>query len=572
MKITYTPDVAVAPRHFVPEQFDAADAAAVAARARALEERPLATAADLETWLRDWSELARAVWAERTRRRIAMTCDTGDARKRQALQEYESGPFAAWKALDDRLQRRYLASPLRAGLGPRYAMLDRRLESSAALFRPENVPLQARDDELGNRYAQLCGARRIPFRGRTLTPQQCAALLEESDASTRAEAYAAASAAREADGDAADALFDEMLALRQQMARNAGCADYLEYRFRELQRFDYGPAECRAFHAAVERAVVPVLAARRTAHARAIGAPSVRPWDRLVDPTGQAPLRPFADQAELIGLATRLFEAVAPVLAQEFRILVRNGLLDLMARPGKAPGGYNAEVADIRLPFVFANAVGRLADVKTLLHEGGHAFHTLATRDEPILQLSRVPIEFCEVASMSMELFGMERFTAALAPEDARRASRALLEGRLWLLAWCATIDAFQHWLYTHPGHSHAEREEAWIATRRRFEPYLDWSGVEQARAREWHVQPHLFRHALYYIEYGIALLGSVQLWRGFREDPAAAVGRYRAALRLGGSRPLPELFAAAGARFGLDETLVTQVAGDLATGLAALD
>ena len=271
-------------------------------------------------------------------------------------------------------------------------------------------------------------------------------------------------------------------------------------------------------------------------------------------------------------LSRRLFRAVDEGFDEGFQILVRNGLLDLMARPGKAPGGYNSEVFDLRLPFIFANSVGRHSDVKTLLHEGGHAFHTLATRDEPVMELSHAPTEFCEVASMTMELFGLERFEQAMPKDEARAAAIQLLEHRLSLFAWVATVDAFQHWIYTHPGHGRDERRKTWIALRRRFDPRIDWSGLEEARATEWQAQHHIFRYPFYYIEYGIAALGSLQVWQRFRRDPAAAIAGYRAALALGGSRPLPELFATAGARFAMDGPAVEEAVQGVVGRLAELE
>jgi oligoendopeptidase F len=411
----------------------------------------------------------------------------------------------------------------------------------------------------------------VNFRGVAKREQECAAYLEEADREMRRDAYDALAAARAADAEATEAIFDDLLALRHKMARNAGLPDYRAFRFRDLRRFDYGPKECAAFHDAVEKYAVPALAVRMERRRQALGLDTIRPYDRLARPDGRTPSRAFDDEASLVGLGRALFRAVDPVFEEEFSILERNGLLDLMARPGKAPGGYNSEVMDIRLPFIFANSVGRHADVTTLLHEGGHAFHSLATRHEPIPELSHAPIEFCEVASMTMELMGLERFERAIPADEARDAATRLLEQRLWLFVWVATIDAFQHWIYTHPGHSRAERQEAWAALRKRFEPFVDWSGLEEMRAIDWHQQQHLFRFPFYYIEYGIASLGSLQIWQGFRRNPAKAVSDYRDALALGGSRPLPELFATAGAKFALDGPAVKAAVDGVVARLAEL-
>jgi len=553
VEITYAPDVAPPPWRFVPPGFDAADPKAVEALAGRLIRRPHGSVKDLEAWLLDVADLSRAVLAARGRRRIAMTRDTSDAEARDAHLAFERDLVPRWHLLHERIRRRYLESPYRRALGPRYEMLDRHLAAAQEIFRRENVPLLADEEALSARYAQLVGKRTVSFRGVAMREQECAALLEEPDRGTREDAYLALAAGRAADEEETEALFDELLALRHRIARNAGSSDYREFRFLDLRRFDYGPAQCAAFHEAVERHAVPALTARMEERRRTLGLDALRPYDRFASQDGRAPGRAFGDERALVALGQRLFRAVDPGFEEEFAILVRNGLLDLMARPGKAPGGYNAEVHDLRLPFIFANSVGRHADVKTLLHEGGHAFHTLATRDEPVPELSHAPMEFCEVASMTMELFGLEKFEAAIPKDEARAAAIQLLEQRLWLFVWVATIDAFQHWLYTHPGHAREERREAWAALRARFEPFVDWTGLEAARAIDWHQQLHLFRYPFYYIEYGIAALGSLQIWQRYCRDPAAAVAGYRAALALGGRLPLPELFAAAGARFAMD-------------------
>jgi len=569
VNVTRTPDVFVpAPRH-LPAGFDVTDLGAMRAVTDELLARPVATPGDLERWILDVSELERALWAGSTRRRIAMTRDTADASLRAAHLAYERDVTPEWQRLSDRLRRRYLGFEAREGLGGRFRMLDRAWETSVALFREENVELEAHDTELRTRYAEVLGKRTVDLDGESLTLPQCAARLEEPDRDTRASAYGAMAAARAKDAPEIDGLLDKMLGLRGRIARNAGFDDYRGYAFEARLRFDYDADDCLRFHDAVEEVVVPVVRERMARRRRRLQVETIRPYDLRVDPDARAPLCPFEDEAGFVELGRALFRAVDPVFEEEFSILVRNGLLDLMSRPGKAQGGYNSFVSDIRLPFIFANAVGSHRDVRTLLHEGGHAFHSLLTRDEPVPRLSHAPIEFCEVASMAMELFGLERYDTVFSKEDARAARASLLEQRLWMLPWIAAVDAFQHWLYTNPGHAPEERNARWVALRNRFAPYLDWRGLEDACANEWHQQLHIFRHPFYYIEYAIAQVGALQLWRRFRDDPKTAVADYRRALALGGTRPLPELFDAAGARFSMGADVLREVTEDVVAQLA---
>ncbi len=303
---------------------------------------------------------------------------------------------------------------------------------------------------------------------------------------------------------------------------------------------------------------------------QALGLEILRPWDLEVDPLGRDPLRPFSGAAELVGGVTEIFTRVDPELGGQFRSLDAEGLLDLESRKGKAPGGYQSTMQERRVPFIFMNAVGLDSDVRVLLHEGGHAFHMLAARGEPLIDYRNAPLEFAEVASMAMELLAAPHLDVFYDSQaDAARSYREMLERTIMVFPWVATIDAFQHWIYTHPGHSRADREEAWIAVFRRFAPEIDYGGREEVEASLWHRQLHLFLVPFYYVEYAIAELGALQVWRGAARDGAAAVRRYRDALALGGSRPLPELFAAAGAEFDFTEKTLAPLMSAIAEEMA---
>ena len=193
------------------------------------------------------------------------------------------------------------------------------------------------------------------------------------------------------------------------------------------------------------------------------------------------------------------------------------------------------------------NAVGVQRDVETILHEAGHAFHAQATRGEDLYPYRSAPIEFCEVASMAMELLGNEFIEEFYAPVEAARARKTHLEGIIGFFPWMAVVDGFQHWIYTHPGHTRAERKAAYLKLMERFGGDVDFSGFEEVRAHSWHRQLHIFLYPFYYVEYGIAQLGALQVWANSKANQAKALGDYKKSLTLGGSRPLPDLFAAAG-------------------------
>ena len=307
--------------------------------------------------------------------------------------------------------------------------------------------------------------------------------------------------------------------------------------------------------------------------AELLGLERLRPWDTSVDPHNRPPLRPFAESEVdvLVDKTKSIFARMSPQLADDFESLRRRNNLDLATRKGKQPGGYQYSLEEHREPFIFMNAAGMHHDVMTLLHEGGHAFHCLAAADEPLVFLRPAPIEFCEVASMSMELLAAEHFDAFYDADGVARAQRKLYEGIIGLLPWIGHIDSFQHWLYTHPRHTRDERTAEWLRLSDRFAAKLDWTGHEDYRAALWQRIPHLFGSPFYYVEYGIAQLGALQLWMKSRENPRQALANYRAALALGGTRPLPELFAAAGISFDFSERTIRPLIAALEEELEAL-
>ncbi len=557
--------------HFVPSHLDAGATDQLEPLFDDLDRRNLLDAGAVETWLRDESELLARISAEQARRYVRMTQRTDDDEAKRAYLAMEETVMPVVKRRSDALDKKFLASPATGMLDPkRFDVVVRRRRTQSALFRAENVELQRQEAELQTRQQAILGGITVEFDAKTLTLQQLGPYYESQDRSVREGAFRKALAARAARWPDLEEIFEALVRLRTTIARNAGFTTYTPYRFQELGRYDYTEATCLRFHDAIAEAVVPAVRAADRARAGKLGIPRLRPWDMDVDPSGRPPLRPFSTQQELIALCRRLFERVDPRFAAEFDALVHRDLLDLMSRKGKAPGGYQYQLEDERMPFIFVNGVGVHGDVQTLLHEGGHAFHSLACRHHDLLAFRDYPIEMAETASMSMELLGLEHLDAIYSPDDSRRSRRKHLEGILRTLCWIASIDAFQHWVYGRPSHTREERRVAWLDIRRRFGGDVDWSGLDDALAMQWIGQTHLFNHPFYYVEYGIAQVGALQVWSRYRRDPVAAVEAYRRALALGGTRPLPELFAAAGVEFDLSPAMLHALVADLAAQISA--
>jgi oligoendopeptidase F len=540
-------------RQFVPQELDVSDFQQLQPLYQDLLDRSLASPDDLKRWLIDYSELDSIVDEHGARRYIDKSCHTDDPEIAKAYLHFVEQIEPKVKPLAFALRKKFLECPHRASLAePQYRTLAKHWQAEVDLYRDENVALEVEATKLVSQYDETCGAMEVEFRGETFTPQQMARFIEEPDRVTRREAWEAVTRRRLQDREKIDALYDQLLPLRTRIATNAGLGNYRDWVWKAYKRFDYTPDQCRQFADAIEEVCVPIVRGLDDERVQKLSLDTLRPWDRSCDVLGRPPLRPF-DPGDIDGFVEKthsIFCRINPALAEDFDILRRRGNLDLDSRRGKQPGGYQSTLNECREPFIFMNAAGLHRDVETLLHEGGHAFHALAARDEPLVFLRSAPMEFCEVASMAMELFANDHLDVFYADGERARAVRSHLEGIVRFLPFMATIDQFQHWVWLNPAHTRDQRTSAWLALLERFASRIDWTGWEDARDSAWQEKLHLFHAPFYYIEYGIAQLGALQLWMKSRTDPLAALNGYRAALKLGGTRSLPELFAAAGIQF----------------------
>lgn len=561
---------------FVPVDLDAADWAQLEPLYRALSEREAETADALRAWLQDFSDLCAAVAEYAARKQIDQACHTDDAEIEKAYLHYVEQIAPKLKPWFFKLQKKYMAHPQRSRLSDEgFAVLAREWQTDIDLYRDENVPLETQVTKLVSEYDKLNGAMVVEFGGKSYTLQQLARFLEEPVRQTREAAWRLSVNRRLEDRSRIDELFEKLVGLRQEIGANAGFGDYREYAWRSKYRFDYRPEDCLAFAEAIGKLCVPIVEELDRKRQAELKVEALRPWDGAVDPKNRPPLRPFGENEpqELVEKVTEVFRRISPGLAGDFAELKFGRNLDLESRKGKRAGGFQQSLEQSNEPFIFMNAAGLQRDVETLLHEGGHAFHFIwAAREQPLIFLKHAPLEFCEVASMSMELIASDQLEVFYTADEAARAKRTLLEGIVRFFPWMAIIDSFQHWIYTHRGHTAEERTAQWLALLERFQGrVVDWSGYEAARAAMWHRQLHLFHSPFYYIEYGIAQLGALQLWLEYREDPQAALGHYREALKLGGTRPLPRLFEAAGLKFEFREETLGPLLGAVAEELRGL-
>ena len=521
-----------------------------------LASRPL-DSGNVEDWLADWSSFESLLSEASALASFEYSCNTSDPAREAAQLRF--GTQISPKAQEQRvrLQERLVElGYVRAGL----ETTVERFRNQMLVFNQANVPLAAELSRLTTSWSKLIGAMTVEWEGVEKTPAQLLPYLEATERPVRERAFKLRAKPYIEQRDAIADIFDRMYDLRQQTARNAGFENFRDYAHQEKNRFAYTPADCMRFHEAVEATVLPAVERIMDRRRRAMKVDQLRPWDTSVDALGRDALKPFANMESFIARAASVFGHVDPAFRKYYEIMVDEKLLDLENRKGKAPGAYSQTLAFRKQPLIFMNAVGVDDDVRTLLHESGHAFHSFEASRLPILFQRHPGSEMAEVASMSMELLAapfIDRESGGYYTDDEQRRSRAEhLEGIIMFFPHCASVDAFQHWIYVQEsGRDRDARDAKWLELRTRFEGNgVDWSGLDRERIARWYQQPHFFSSPFYYIEYGIAQLGALQVWRNSLKDPKEAVRKYREALALGATQPLPELFKAAGARLIFDQ------------------
>lgn len=519
------------------------------------------TAANSTQWLADWSHLAKLVDEANWRLYDANTIDTTDKQAEGQYTTFLEEIQPRSREADQKVKEKLLAS----GLTPAgYEIPLRNLRAQAALYREANLPLLAEDKKLCMEYDRIIGAQTVMWAGQELTIPQLSPIYQEIDQQKREGAWRLAAERQLADRQAISELWGRMLELRTRIAKKADLPDYRAYRWSVLLRFDYSKEDCHRFHQAIEQVVVPAATAVYEKRRKRLGLKTLRPWDLDVDPFNRPPLRPYQTIEELESKTSAIFHQVDPQLGKYFDRMRSEKLLDLDNRKGKAPGGYCNAYEAAGVPFIFMNAVGLHDDVQTLLHEGGHAFHVFECSHLAHQQIE-VPLEFAEVASMGMELLAAPYLTADkggfYTPQEAARARIETLESNLRFWPYMAVVDAFQQWVYDNPTQASdpANCDAKWAEQWERFMVGVDWSGLEKVKNTGWQRKLHIHVEPMYYVEYGLAQLGAVQVWRNALSDQAGAVAAYRRALSLGGAVTLPQMYAAAGAKFAFDEEILGQ-------------
>lgn len=529
----------------------------------------------LNKWLADRSELEAFLQEDLGWRYIRMSGDTANEEYTRAYNYFVGEIQPRLAPLSHQLDLKLLDSPALHFIKERaFFILLRQVKQRVAIYREENIPLIAELQQKEQEYSAITGAMTIEVEGKEVTLYQAANYLESSDRQLREDVYRKIATRRLQDADKIEALFDDLVQRRQQIASNAGFSNFRDYMFAYLGRFDYSPDDCFRFHESVERHLVPLVARIEQHHRHELGLDDYRPWDYVAEPAGNKPLRPTANGTELMDKTIACFDAIDPFLGDCMREMKKAGRIDLESRKGKAPGGYNYPLYESGLPFIFMNATNSLRDLVTMVHEGGHAVQSILNKNLDLVDFKNIPSEIAELASMSMELISMEHWHLFFnSEEELKRARRKHLEDILDGLPWIATVDDFQHRLYTSPNPTdQVSRSAIWNEVYKRFSSDVtSWSGLEHVRSSLWHKQLHIFEVPFYYIEYGFAQLGAIAVWRNYLDNPARTLQQYKNALSLGYTCTIEEVYETAGIKFDFSDDYIRDLAGFVSRKLEEL-
>ena len=551
------------PSHFIPAKTPIGGWNDVLPYFQQLETANPDTKEDLWQWLLQRSELSSWLEENLAWRYIRMTCDTADekAAAHYTLFIETIEPEAArWQNILDK----------KLAAHPRFDQMDfagapifiKNVQKDLALFREENIALQTEVQTRAQIYAGTIGAMNIEWHGQEMTMPQAGVLLQSTDRETRQRVFEKMQTRRYEDGEKLQLLFSELVDLRQRIAHNAGYENFRDFMFQSLGRFDYTPADCKTFHTAIAEAVLPLVNNLTERRKKMLRVERLTPYDLAVEENGLPPLHAFSGGKDLLEKGKEVFSRLDPFLGKCLEAMDQKGHFDLESRKGKAPGGYNYPLDQSGFPFIFMNASSTLRDMVTLMHEGGHAVHSIVTRFLPLSFFRHTSSEVAELASMSMELITMQHWDVFFPDEaELKRAKRNHLQQVIDTLPWVATIDAFQHWIYENQGHTEAQRTNAWLEISGRFSSnVVDYTGYEAFRAIGWQKQLHLFEVPFYYIEYGMAQLGAIAVWRNFKQNSEEALHNYLKALQLGRTASIRQVYEAAGVRFEFSAAYIKEL------------
>lgn len=562
-------------RTFLPEDLSIKNWAQIETYFENLNSREIRSVKDLKKWMHDRSELEAVLEENMAWRYIKMNIDTTDPELQKSFQFFVQNispniaPYA--HGLNTKLMNSKYLKDLDSAY---YSIYLRDIKNAIDLYREENISLFTELTNKAQKFGEISAQMTVQIDGKDQTLQQASVHLKNIDRDKRKAVFELINARRAEDQTSLDILLDELIAKRQELARNTNFENFRDYKFQAMGRFDYTKDDCFDFHTSIEKEIVPLIADIHEERKKLLGVEVLKPWDMQVDPNGNESLKPFDGGEDLLDKCIECFDQIRPFYGDCIRQMKTMGHLDLVSRKGKAPGGFMYPLYETGVPFIYMNAVGLLRDAVTMVHEGGHAIHSFYTKDMELTFFKSTPSEVAELASMSMELISMEHWHVFFKDESSwKRARKEQLQGVLATLPWVAMVDEFQHWLYENSTHTHQERHDKWKAISKRYGTGLiDWTSYEKYQQTDWQRQLHIYEAPFYYIEYGMAQLGAIAIWRNYKQSPQKALDDYDRALKLGYTKSIAEIYETAGIKFDFSATCVKDLANFVKSELELLD
>ncbi|MCD6579091.1 M3 family oligoendopeptidase [bacterium] len=517
---------------------------------------------DLEDFIKTVENITKEISETMAWAYINSTRDTNNEEYKAKYKKMFMEIYPQLKPYQIKILKKIVGSPYLDQLDDNFWGNYKKIVKNQIKFMLEaNIPLEKEESELSHKYYDIVGNLNIEFQGKEYTIQQMGLFLKSPDREVRKNAYYAVANARSKVSGELNELFTKLIQNRTEQAKNAGYSNYRDYKHEQMGRFDYTPVDCMKFHESIKSAALPYYNKILEIKKKYLKLDSIKPWDINVEFLTKQPLKPFNNSEELANGVIEIAGKIKPEFKENLLKMKEKKYFDLESRKGKAPGGYNYPLNKTGMPFIFMNAVGLHRDLTTLLHESGHAQHTFLTAGMDLVEYSETPSEVAELASMSMELITLDYLDVFYKTEEEKKAATYnQLEGILLFFPWMSSVDLFQQWVYLNPDHSVKEREAKWLEIRKEYGGNVDINGLEDHIKNSWHKQLHIFEVPFYYIEYGMAQLGALQVWKNYKNDPQKAIEDYTNALKLGYSKSIPEIYNTGNIKFDFSEELIKEI------------
>ena len=560
-------------RIYYSDNFQVEDIESVKNELQKLLEQELKNVEDLEKYIDKYNELSAIVEETMAWKYIKMTRFADQEEYSKDFNEFYGTIISEFNRQSFHINKKIYDSPYISELPEdRYKNYKLILKNDIEIFEEKNIPLQIEENELSNQYGEIISKITIEFQGESYTLSQMNRFLKDNDRKIREEAWKKIYTAVSERKSELNELFDKLLKIRVEMAKNKNFENYRDYMHKAKGRFSYTPEDLYKFHESVEKVIVPMLREINEKKRVKINLDTLRPWDTEASEDGKI-LKPFENEKELLEKGISALMDVKEEFGSKLRYMAEKEFLDLGNRKGKAPGGYNYPLSESGAAFIFMNAVGVQRDVVTLMHEAGHALHSFATKDERLMSYKETPSEVAELASMSMEFISMDKWQRFYEKkEDFKKAQKEQIIGALQTFPWVMTVDAFQHWIYLNPDHTQKERDAKFEELMDRFNTKVNWQGLENEKSMAWLKQLHIFEVPFYYIEYAISQLGAIGIYKNYKQNPETTLAKYEEFLSLGYSKSIEEIYETAGIKFDFSEGYISELANFLKGELEKLD